>query len=550
MAPPADDAPCHLLRLPYEILKPILVKLSQRDQINAAKTCVQLWELAYPLAYNRLVVEVGPKTKESHWTALASGVGLGYVQHLEIRSTFQVGDQPARVFELAVSTIIAHLRRDSLRSMSFITSGLAWEIIRVRDVTVLLEAQYQLSTLSLPRLSGEGAFDLQGYQRPIAIKRNINALTIYYCADSACHRYLDWLTNELSDPKELHLWFSSSATGHPWQRDVSRSFFKPLKCDLFKVTSKLTLSGYAFGDVTPSGGRISFPVLRALAIVDCEDVGLFCLMVPGNSFPSLTALKLESKSLTFTVHELEFIHGFPNLRELLVHGEIVHIADGSELFPEAGDLELLSLKNHDKHSVFWNKTEAAAAVTTLSALRFLSIGVGNCCYHGSWEDIAQDVRNGITTLLKAVSASGNLKTLHIQTHLPRIDHDNVFGSQESVPVDISTYVEELVGQVVLEELDSHNDLPGSGSSLEFLSVYNELSLILRNAAIDSRWDYTPWQQSRGRKRMFSRNATPGFRDADKVKDEIMEKYAADGYCFLEDFVAGMMEVSRGRFKSQ
>ena len=69
-----------------------------------------LWQLAYPMAYNRITVEIGPDRKESAWKHLASGVGLRYVRHLEICSLYGNDDKPKRVEHLVAGTLIASLR--------------------------------------------------------------------------------------------------------------------------------------------------------------------------------------------------------------------------------------------------------------------------------------------------------------------------------------------------------------------------------------------------------------------------------------------------------
>jgi hypothetical protein len=62
------------------------LQLNKCDQLSIAKTCVHIWEIAYPMAYERITVTVDPTLKESVWKNLASGVCLRYVKHLEIRS--------------------------------------------------------------------------------------------------------------------------------------------------------------------------------------------------------------------------------------------------------------------------------------------------------------------------------------------------------------------------------------------------------------------------------------------------------------------------------
>jgi len=119
--------------MPYELLKRVLtdvsavgvlfcsetnalLQLTQRDQLSIAKTCVTLWQLAYPMAYDRLTVKIGPTTKASAWNHLASGVGLRYVHHLEIKSLYSKDNQSKRVEDRVAGTLIAALRRNRLLS--------------------------------------------------------------------------------------------------------------------------------------------------------------------------------------------------------------------------------------------------------------------------------------------------------------------------------------------------------------------------------------------------------------------------------------------------
>jgi hypothetical protein len=69
------------------------------------------------MAYNSIIVEIGPSRKESEWRYLASGVGLRYVRHLEICSLFGNDDTPKRIEDLVTGTIIAVVRRNQLLTL-------------------------------------------------------------------------------------------------------------------------------------------------------------------------------------------------------------------------------------------------------------------------------------------------------------------------------------------------------------------------------------------------------------------------------------------------
>lgn len=96
------------------------MQLIQKDQLNVSKTCIRLWQLAYPMVYNRITVEIGPDFEVSAWRHLASGVGLRYVQHLENQSLYNSDGKPNNVEDLIVGTLIASLRRNQLLSFTYV----------------------------------------------------------------------------------------------------------------------------------------------------------------------------------------------------------------------------------------------------------------------------------------------------------------------------------------------------------------------------------------------------------------------------------------------
>jgi hypothetical protein len=61
-------------------------------------------------------VTIGPNTKDSAWQNLANGVGVRYVQHLEIRSLYGSGDKPKNAEDLVAGTLVVALRRNTLLS--------------------------------------------------------------------------------------------------------------------------------------------------------------------------------------------------------------------------------------------------------------------------------------------------------------------------------------------------------------------------------------------------------------------------------------------------
>ena len=70
------------------------------------------------MAYNRIVIEIGPRRNVTAWEHLASGVGMRYVRHLEIRSLYQENDRPKNIEVLVAGTLLVALRRHRLLSFS------------------------------------------------------------------------------------------------------------------------------------------------------------------------------------------------------------------------------------------------------------------------------------------------------------------------------------------------------------------------------------------------------------------------------------------------
>lgn len=66
--------------------------------------------------YNRITVKIGPDLNDSAWRNLAKGVGLRYVRHLEIVSSYDNSGKPRNTEDLVVGTMVAALRRNYLLS--------------------------------------------------------------------------------------------------------------------------------------------------------------------------------------------------------------------------------------------------------------------------------------------------------------------------------------------------------------------------------------------------------------------------------------------------
>ncbi|KAH6876140.1 hypothetical protein BKA58DRAFT_467824 [Alternaria rosae] len=118
------------------------------DQLSIAKTCVHLWELAYPMVYDRIIFNISSAIEDKVWSNLASGIGLRYVRHLEIHTSIQsnaYGWVPDHIADMIVGTLLAGLRRNQLLSFSLKTSACVSFTMSTKNVIILLETQRKLT---------------------------------------------------------------------------------------------------------------------------------------------------------------------------------------------------------------------------------------------------------------------------------------------------------------------------------------------------------------------------------------------------------------------
>ncbi|KAF2854043.1 hypothetical protein T440DRAFT_267145 [Plenodomus tracheiphilus IPT5] len=525
MALQADNALCHLLCMPYEILRPILHDLSQRDQIKIAKTCVTLWKLAYPLAYNRLVIEIDPETKESAYIALASGVGLSYVQHLEINLRYEVEDSPRNIIEVVAGAVIAHLRRDSLLSFSLTARAHDHIAIGVRNVAVLVETQHQLRRLVLPQFSGSPQFDCRGYQRPNVALDSLQELTLKI-SPAEFAKQVRWLVR-LSPNANVHFHVDSSSVEGPWRRWAMMG-------NLFSLATRLTLHGIDFLSLSLYWDRLHLPALCALALRHCTSEFVFFSSVESTKCPRLTALKMDTKSSTYMPFLDGFVRGLVNLRELCICSGYLRPDEALNIISQVPTLELLSMacgKEGQFRRVGINMQELLESVPDLRLLSMSLGGVDLLRQTRKFKKLDADFENS----LRSLKAARNIQTLHIRCVTYVFDRQQTFSQQES------TLIENRIGSMVLEQLGiqssfSHNSVP-----LKFLSVSNQIRTMRPELSVVSCDELELSPQIP--KRMYSTEPDICFRSGEAVKADILHKHAADGYYFLEDFANGMLDIS-------
>jgi hypothetical protein len=98
------------------------LQLVQRDQLNIAKTCIHLLEIAYPVAYHSIFIKTDLVTAMTTWENLASGNNLRHVRHLQVhdsgQSTANAGKRN-HVGDVITGILLAALRRHQLLSFRY-----------------------------------------------------------------------------------------------------------------------------------------------------------------------------------------------------------------------------------------------------------------------------------------------------------------------------------------------------------------------------------------------------------------------------------------------
>ncbi|KAF1938577.1 hypothetical protein EJ02DRAFT_514441 [Clathrospora elynae] len=544
MAPTADGTPCDLLRMPFEILKPILAELDQSDQLSIANTCVYLWELAYPMAYGCIVVEIGAGTPDSAWRHLAKGVGLRYVRHLEIRFKYGEDNNPNHMEHLVVCTLIAALRRHQLLSFSLTTTATA--TVSTKNLAVLLETQQQLRQVSLPAVSRPINIQRTAYLPASSKLRNLRDITLRLSSGTTFDGQLSTIVRKSPNLEQLHLRFSSLGDEHPHRIMDTLAAGVSSKHDMFSLATNLTLQGYVFR-LSLSGVLISFPVLRALAVVDCsQDDYLFRELKP-KKFPRLVALMIKADcdadaSFLSGSFLTAFIRGLRCLRELVIHNGDVWFDDGSDILPHAETLELLSIKGSGDRSAFSEVAgDQGNLLGSFTALRHLGFFIRTIGFHRASGRV--DMRNAqYTVLLGSLATLGSLQTLCLRIAAVILPHRRSFTKSGLMNLEYGASLEEHIGLEVLEQLYGERMQSESNGLLEHLSVIANCKFSTTEMPPELHQLATGTSQTQ--KHMFLLKPKVRFRPADEVKKEMMAKYAGDDYYFLEDYIDSMLEPSR------
>jgi hypothetical protein len=150
-------------------------------------------------------------------------------------------------------------------------------------------------------------------------------------------------------------------------------------CMLSMVT-RLTLEGCQFSYRGSILSNVSFPTLRALAIVHCTNEENVFNGLAATQCPQLKALMVKGSTTVMTRYRDAFLKGLQSLRELILDGDETNFDDALTLSQHANTLELLSIHRGGgdrQSSVFLGgEQDRIQALSSLEALRHLSMYVG------------------------------------------------------------------------------------------------------------------------------------------------------------------------------
>ncbi|KAF2030641.1 hypothetical protein EK21DRAFT_111734 [Setomelanomma holmii] len=549
IALPTESLPCHLLRMPYEILKPILAQLMQRVQISVSKTCVTLWELAYPLAYNRITVTIGPNLAESRWKHLASGLGLRHAQHLELNSLFDGKSKAGRTEDLIAGTLIAAVWRNQLHSFSMSMSVQMARTISTRTIVILLETQRALRRLYLPSIDDLPVvrFDehLGANPKFSSLKIATVSMTVIY----SCEDALRCLLASSSDSLELHLRILMSHIDDGTSRIPSILLPQhPFRAHIISITTKLTFHKFHFSYGQSPLCTGSFPALTALSIDSCINCHSLFHGSNANNFPALNALMIAGPHLIMSGGVASFIRDLSTLRELVLDSEGVLFSNIAPIAKHAGTLELLYIRRRHSDielSAFsgLGQSIVASLFGSLTALRHLGVSVGLagliCDENGQFWECSNTPWSNLTTL----STYDYLQTLYLRYHFhlfPRRSTRRLYSEDFQKLQDSNIFEMELASSVITwlnDELPSWLiDRP-----LRYITITN--SCTVNSSKIDASVGPLASITPQSGKQIVSFKPSIERRVVSLTKEEMMHMYEGDGYYFFEAYLNGMMEPS-------
>jgi hypothetical protein len=196
--------------------------------------------------------------------------------------------------------------------------------------------------MALPSISEPYSFNFDRFLRGDYVISALRHVTISVVGSKMADNAMRGILKRLVDVKELHFQFCPIEYEDELQLPLSlvRTPCKG-RC-LLSMATDITMREYRFGYRGSGLEAISIPLLRALALVNCDRAHYFFDQLRGSQYPYLSALMVTGGSYLPMSRIRSFLREVTCLRELIL-GPTVDISDATLLTNHTDTLELLSL---------------------------------------------------------------------------------------------------------------------------------------------------------------------------------------------------------------
>jgi hypothetical protein len=250
---------------------------------------------------------------------------------------------------------------------------------------ILLETQRNMQWVTLPNVKRTYNLRCRDFIGQSTTLLALHRVTFTVMSSSSSDRDMRDIMHMSPNLKDIHVRLPSTEAERRYQLPVSiLSSHRGRPCLLSMVT-RLTFESCKFGNRGSILRNVSFPALRALAVVDCTSEYQIFNGFDATQCPQLTALMVKGSNSLMTEDREHFLKGLHSLRELLLDGEGSHFKDTSSLTQHANTLELLLIHGTyygRQNSVFSGTEQVRTAVlSSLKAIHHLSIYIGADNFH-------------------------------------------------------------------------------------------------------------------------------------------------------------------------
>jgi hypothetical protein len=307
----------------------------------------------------------------------------------------------------------------------------------------------------------------------------------------------------------------------------------------------------------------SFPVLRAMALVNCCNDRNLLRHLEAKVCPKLDALMVTGQATGMSANYGDFLLRLNPLRELVLVGADCFGVETTGLFPHVESLELLcihaSMDGSDIEAFYFDTSTTADMLDRLINLRHWSSHVstsstldenghimspesGFSQYFVRIFAISQFHDQEAISLTKSkdiVSRFDNLRTLNVSCEA-WVNLPYVHGGPRTFSPRMALF-EKLLGEEIADNITYTHDTNQAVCPSDYLAVTitcKVMKSLIQPATTLPKID----------KGIYSFKPSPAFRSTNGLKEELMDKYASDGYHFFENYIDIMMKPSEIRLR--